>query len=71
MPLYEYECGKCEERLEILQRITDDALEVCPKDQCKGDLKKLISKTSFSLKGGGWYADGYSSSSSGTGSGGD
>ena len=49
-----------------MQRITDDKLETCPKEECpkkkhgKGELKKMISQTSFSLKGGGWYKDGYS-----------
>lgn len=66
MPIYEYECQKCQKRIEVMQRITEDALEICPKDRCpekkhgKGELKKLISQTSFSLKGGGWYKDGYS-----------
>jgi putative FmdB family regulatory protein len=67
MPIYEYECEKCGERMEILQSLKDDVLEICPKEKCpkkrhgKGKLKKLISKTSFSLKGGGWAKDGYSS----------
>ena len=66
MPIYEYECEKCEKRMEILQSIKEDTVEVCPKEKCpkkqhgKGKLKKLISKTSFSLKGGGWAKDGYS-----------
>ena len=66
MPIYEYKCDKCGEQFEVMQRITEDPLEVCPKDKCpkekhgKGDLKKMISQTSFSLKGGGWYKDGYS-----------
>ena len=67
MPIYEYECEKCEERLEVMQRITEDALKTCPKKLCpkkrhgKGKLRKLVSQTSFSLKGGGWGKDGYSS----------
>ena len=66
MPIYEYECQKCKTRLEVMQRITEDSLTVCPKDKCpetkhgKGELKKLISQTSFALKGGGWEKDGYS-----------
>lgn len=66
MPIYEYKCQKCDHRFEVMQRITDDKLETCPKEECpkkkhgKGELKKMISQTSFSLKGGGWYKDGYS-----------
>jgi putative FmdB family regulatory protein len=67
MPIYEYQCQKCDERFEVMQRISDDTLESCPKDKCprkghgKGSLTKLISKTSFALKGGGWAKDGYGS----------
>ena len=60
MPIYEYKCSSCEEQLEVMQKISDPRLTVCP--ECGGDLSKLISNTSFVLKGGGWYADGYSSS---------
>ncbi|MBU0481374.1 MAG: zinc ribbon domain-containing protein [Proteobacteria bacterium] len=58
MPVYEYECQSCHENIEVWQSIADEPLAVCP--ACKGDLKKLISMSSFQLKGGGWYADGYS-----------
>ena len=60
MPIYEYKCSSCEEQLEVMQKISDPRLTVCP--ECGGELSKLISNTSFVLKGGGWYADGYSSS---------
>ena len=66
MPIYEYECKKCGHRFETMQGIKDDPLKECPEKKCpetphaKGELKKLISQTSFSLKGGGWYKDGYS-----------
>tara|TARA_B100001057_G_scaffold484095_1_gene561668 strand:+ start:2300 stop:2515 length:216 start_codon:yes stop_codon:yes gene_type:complete len=66
MPIYEYKCEKCDHQFEVMQRITDDPLTECTKEEgkkkavCKGKLKKLISQTSFSLKGGGWYKDGYS-----------
>ena len=60
MPIYEYECAKCEAQFEVEQRITADPIKTCPK--CKArKVKKLISQTSFVLKGGGWYNDLYSS----------
>lgn len=60
MPVYEYECKDCEKVFEIQQRISDDPLKNCP--ECQGEVKKLMSMSSFQLKGGGWYADGYASS---------
>ena len=61
MPIYEYECDSCHEVTELWQNMSDDPLTRCPK--CGGPVHKLISQSSFQLKGGGWYADGYSSSS--------
>ena len=61
MPIYEYACGKCEHEFEVEQRITDDPIKTCPKCRSR-KVKKLISQTSFLLKGGGWYSDLYSSS---------
>ncbi len=63
MPVYEYKCSSCDEHLEVMQKISDPRLTICP--ECGGELTKLISNTSFVLKGGGWYADGYSSSANG------
>ena len=60
MPIYEYACEKCESEFEVEQRITDDPIKSCP--GCKSRrIKRLISRTSFVLKGGGWYSDLYSS----------
>lgn len=71
MPIYEYVCSKCAEITEKLQRFDDPPLKTC--SSCGGRLKKIVSNTSFVLKGGGWYKDGYSSagttSSSGNGKG--
>ncbi|PID44866.1 MAG: transcriptional regulator [Proteobacteria bacterium] len=61
MPVYEYECKDCRKVFEVQQKISDEPLTVCP--DCSGGLKKLVSISSFQLKGGGWYADGYASSS--------
>jgi len=61
MPIYEYACEKCDSEFEVEQRITDDPIKSCPR--CKSrKVKRLISRTSFVLKGGGWYSDLYSSS---------
>jgi putative FmdB family regulatory protein len=56
MPIYEYQCPKCG-TFEATQRITDKALTKCP--TCKSKVKKLISNTSFQLKGTGWYVTDY------------
>ena len=56
MPIYEYQCDHCGV-FEVNQRITEDALKKCP--TCKGKVRRLISNTSFMLKGSGWYATDY------------
>jgi len=54
MPIYEYKCSKCEHQFEIIQRISDIPIEVCP--ECSQiSVNKLVSAPSFRLKGGGWY----------------
>ena len=54
MPFYEYQCKKCDHRLEVLQKISDEPLVYCP--ECnEASLKKLISAAAFRLKGTGWY----------------
>lgn len=61
MPIYEYACDKCSHEFEVEQRITDEPVKTCP--QCRSrKVRRLISQTSFVLKGGGWYSDLYSSS---------
>lgn len=57
MPVYEYECQDCGKNFEELQSINDKPLKICK--FCGGIVRRLISQTSFSLKGGGWYKDGY------------
>lgn len=59
MPIYEYECLACGKNHEIMQKISDAPLAACP--ACGGELKKLISSTSFVLKGSGWYVTDYAS----------
>lgn len=54
MPIYEYQCGKCGEELEVLRKISDAPLTDCP--ECgEPALKKKVSAAAFRLKGGGWY----------------
>jgi putative FmdB family regulatory protein len=59
MPLYEYECVACKRHTEKIQKFSDPEITVCP--HCAGELKRVISAPAFSMKGGGWYADGYGS----------
>lgn len=60
MPTYEYECSKGHQ-FELVQSIKDEPLKTCQKEGCKAKAQRLISRVSFSLKGGGWAADGYGS----------
>ena len=61
MPTYEYACEKCGHEFEREQRITEDPVKTCP--ECRSrKVQRLISATSFVLKGSGWYSDLYSSS---------
>ncbi len=64
MPIYEYQCPDCGHPFEVLQKFTDDPVTTCPKCN-QGNVKKLISQTSFVLKGGGWYNDHYGLKSGG------
>ncbi len=57
MPIYEYKCRKCGKQFEAFQGITDPELKSCK--FCKGKVNKLVSVSSFSLKGSGWYATDY------------
>jgi putative FmdB family regulatory protein len=58
MPIYEYGCENCGKVDEVIQSISDEPLETCR--LCgKGPVKKLISRSSFHLKGGGWYVTDY------------
>jgi len=59
MPTYEYICEACKNEWEAEQSITDSPISKCPKCK-KKKAKRLISGTSFQLKGGGWGSEGYS-----------
>jgi len=60
MPLYEYRCKSCGHTLEVIQKMSDRPLRKC--GECSGPLEKLISRSSFQLKGGGWFVSDYSRS---------
>jgi putative FmdB family regulatory protein len=62
MPIYEYLCSQCDERHEIIQRISEEPLTHCPK--CGGEMRKLISSPAIQFKGSGFYKTDYASSSS-------
>ena len=57
MPIYEYQCEKCGETTEVLQKFSDAPLSVC--SSCGGPVSKLMSMNSFQLKGSGWYVTDY------------
>jgi len=60
MPMYEYECGACGGRFEVLQKFSDPLLTECRLCSA-GGVRKVLSPTAFVLKGGGWYATDYPS----------
>lgn len=60
MPTYEYACTGCGNQWEEIQKISEAPLDTCPKCAQK-TAKRQISGGNFILKGGGWYADLYSS----------
>ncbi len=61
MPIYEYECPDCGNVTEALQKFSDKPLSRCK--SCGGKLHKLISHSSFHLKGTGWYVTDYANKS--------
>jgi putative FmdB family regulatory protein len=65
MPIYEYECTKCGNHEEVIQKFSDKPLKKC--GHCSGKLNKLVSQSSFHLKGTGWYVTDYANKSSSTG----
>jgi len=61
MPIYEYECSKCGRIDEVIQKFSDKPLKKCK--HCSGKLHKLVSHSSFHLKGTGWYVTDYANKS--------
>jgi putative FmdB family regulatory protein len=61
VPLYEYECEKCQRRFERIQKFSDPPVETCP--HCEGRVRKLLSSPAIQFKGSGWYITDYSKKS--------
>ncbi len=66
MPIYEYQCERCGKEFEKCQKFSNPVVDKCP--TCGGKSRRLISQSTFVLKGTGWYVTDYGrkdSSSSG------
>jgi putative FmdB family regulatory protein len=68
MPIYEYRCQDCDKVFEKIERSFDEHAEACP--ACGGESRRIISNTSFVLKGSGWYVTDYCNRNGGADSGG-
>ena len=62
MPIYEYQCTKCHDRTEVIQKFTDPPYATC--DKCGGEVRKLMSAPAIQFKGSGFYKTDYASASS-------
>jgi putative FmdB family regulatory protein len=62
MPIYEYKCTKCRHAFQAMQKFSDCPVQQCP--TCGAPVKKLISRSSFHLKGSGWYLTDYAKKNS-------
>jgi putative FmdB family regulatory protein len=68
MPLYEYKCGRCGKKFEVIQKFSDTPLTV--HEECGGPLEKLLSPPALQFKGSGWYVTDYArGNNSGSGNG--
>jgi putative FmdB family regulatory protein len=63
LPLYEYQCKKCNHLFERIQKFSDPPLTTCPK--CQGEVEQLISPPAIQFKGSGWYVTDYAHKSGG------
>ncbi len=61
MPIYEYECSECGNITEALQKFSDSPLTTC--ERCSGSLHRIMSQSTFHLKGSGWYVTDYANKS--------
>ena len=60
MPTYQYKCKACEHRFDIVQKITAEALTVCP--ECSGEIRRVMFPAGVVFKGSGWYVTDYRNS---------
>ncbi|MBM7116569.1 FmdB family zinc ribbon protein [Archangium primigenium] len=70
MPIYEYSCSSCGKTIDVLQKISDPTPEKCTACGAQASLSRVVSRSSFHLKGGGWYKDLYGSTNTSGSSGG-
>ena len=63
MPIYEYECKKCNAHVEAFQKVSDKPLTKCRK--CGGKLERKISAPAIQFKGSGWYVTDYAKTTKG------
>ena len=61
MPIYEYECEKCNTTFEAMQSVSSKPLKTCNKSSCKGKVHRLVSASGFIFKGSGWFTSEYPS----------
>ena len=62
MPIYAYKCGSCGHAKDVLQKLSDAPLTVCP--ACGApDFSKQVTAAGFQLKGSGWYETDFSGGS--------
>ena len=61
MPIYEYECEKCNNTFEAMQSVSAKPLKICNKSSCKGKVHRLVSASGFIFKGSGWFTSEYPS----------
>lgn len=69
MPLYEYQCKKCQHRFERIQKFSDPQVKKCP--ECGGPVEQVISAPAVQFKGSGWYVTDYAKKSGAPASSGD
>ncbi len=63
MPLYEYQCEKCGDKFEVMQKFADERLTT--HDKCGGHVQRLLSVPALQFKGSGFYINDYAKSGSG------
>jgi putative FmdB family regulatory protein len=66
MPIYEYGCSQCGKTQDVMQKMSDPAPTTCGNCGAENTLSRQVSRTSFVLKGGGWYSDLYGSTNKGS-----